>query len=51
MQKMHVIMNLVHIVSPISRSHTSFKYILYDMMLIRSYPGNVGHSLDLDISF
>ena len=50
MQTMHVIMNLVHIVSPISRSHTSFKYILYGMMLIKLCPGKVGHSLDLKIA-
>ena len=57
-------MNLIHLGSQIS-SHdmqmayylTSithiyvFKYILYDIMLIRSYPGKVGHDLDLKISF
>ena len=28
-------------------SHTSCKYILDNMMSIRSYPRNVGHDLDL----
>ena len=30
---------------------TTYKYILDDMMLIRSLPWKVGHELDLKISF
>ena len=61
---MHVIMNLMLSGSQISRplhangllleinySYTSFKYILHDMMLIRSKPRKAGHNLDLKISF
>ena len=32
-------------------SYTSFKSILDDVMLIRSYPGKVGHDVVLKISF
>ena len=61
---MYVIMNLLLHGSQIIRSwhanglwlsidylYSDFKYILDDMMLIRSLPWNVGHDLDLKISF
>ena len=57
-------MNLIHLRSQICKtlhangllcdidySYTSFNYILDDVMLIRSEPRNVGHDLDLKISF
>ena len=57
-------MNLMHLVSQISRSwhtnglildidfsYTSCKYILDDMMSIRSQRRKVGHDLDLKIAF
>ena len=60
---MYVIMNLMHLVSQISRSlhlndllldidysYTSCKCILDDMTSIRSKPRKVGHDLDLKIS-
>ena len=34
-----------------TNSHTSYMYILYDMMLIRSKPVKVGHDPDLKIMF
>ena len=56
-------MNFMHLVSQISRSrhangllldidysYTSCKYILDDMMSIRSQPSKVGHDLDLKFS-
>ena len=56
---MYVIINLMHLVSQISGSqhsngllldsdysYTSCKYILDNMMSIRSYPRKVGHDLD-----
>ena len=60
---MYVIMNLMHLVSQISRSlhlndlllvidysYTSCKCILDGIMSIRSKPRKVGHDLDLKIS-
>ena len=60
----NVIMNLMHLASEISRSchangllididdsYTSCKYILDDMVLIRSKPRKVDHDLDLKIAF
>ena len=35
----------------IDYSYTDFKYILDDMILIRSLSWKVGHDLDLKISF
>ena len=31
-------------------THTGFKYILDDMMLITSLPSKVGHDLDFEIN-
>ena len=54
-------MNLVHLLSQISRSwhengllcdiDYSFKSMLDDVMLSRSWPWKVGHDLDLKFSF
>ena len=44
-------MQMAYYLTSITDRPDSFKYILCDMMLIRSYPGKVGHDQDLKISF